>query len=200
MPLAVRIAFGWFVLLTVASVMPSVYEVLRSNSDGTGFDRLISALVCNVGMAALCMGFALAVVRRKWSWVRVPYLVIGAVVVLALCLMIWREPAAELALCLGLAVAMTAFPLVMLELPSAVRWRNAVPRKSDRCRGADFTPCGTGFGLHGAADLRESGVTHDHGGPPDIARTASLYALVPERGGTQGGQGLCGCRGVHECG
>lgn len=135
MPLAVRIAFGWFVLLTVASVMPSVYEALRSNSDGTGFDRLISALVCNVGMAALCMGFALAVVRRKWSWVRVPYLVIGAVVVLALCLMIWREPAAELALGLGLAVAMTAFPLVMLELPSAVRWRNAVPRKSDRCRG-----------------------------------------------------------------
>ena len=131
MPLAVRIAFGWFVLLTVASVMPSVYEALRSNSDGTRFDRLISALVCNVGMSALCLGFALAVVWRKWSWVRVPYLVLGAVVVLALCLMNWREPAAELALLLGVAVAMTAFPLVMLELPSAVRWRNAVRRKGD---------------------------------------------------------------------
>ena len=131
MPLAVRIAFGWFVLLTVASVMPSVYEVIRSVADGTGFDRLISALVCNLGMAALCMGFALAVVWRKWSWVRVPYLVIGLVGVLPLCFLTWRTPTAEHALYLGMAVAMTAFPLVMLELPSAVRWQNAVRRKGD---------------------------------------------------------------------
>ena len=133
MPWPVRIALGWFVLLTIgACMMLLALQGMWIHIDELGLDWMLRTQGVCIGYVALGVGFIAEILKGRRRWVRIPYLLIGLLIVI---LLSKSEPAAPLPgmpnnLVAALLWVVTGIPVALLHLPNASRWFAAFPTRS----------------------------------------------------------------------
>ena len=134
MPWAVRIALGWFVLLTIgACMMLLALQGMWIHIDELGLDWMLRTQGVCIGYVAHGMGFVAAILEGRRRWVRIPYLLVGLLIVI---LLSKSGPAASSLpgmpnnFFVALLWAVTGIPVALLHLPSANRWFAAFPARS----------------------------------------------------------------------
>ena len=117
MPLSIRLVLGWFAILIVATLGALGYCLLQLLGEHKGIGPILTFAAHAVGCLSFPIGFFYGVIRRKRAWVDIPYLIIGATV------MILSFVGGHLAFSVGLFIA-TVLPVVLMNLPVSLRWFN----------------------------------------------------------------------------
>lgn len=117
MPLSIRLVLGWFAILIVATLGMLGFCLLQLLGEHKGIGPILTFAAHAVGCLSFPIGLFYGVIRRKRAWVDIPYLIIGATV------MILSFGGGHLAFSVGLFIA-TLLPVVLMNLPVSLRWFN----------------------------------------------------------------------------
>ena len=129
MPLAIKVALAWLVLLATGAVVMACGNVWEVATRNLGVHESVFRLLFVAVALGLCVTFPIAVYLGRRNWMEIPYAIFGYVSLLPMIVKCRHPLSNSFAVTYMAAVVVFAlFPLILLRLPWSSEWFAAKER------------------------------------------------------------------------